>query len=281
MDFIEIIKDLKKDIEASKTLSQLEILFIESQYANNIFHGKIRDYFVSILGWAFFDINALTELANVLGSNKVLSIGAGCAFNESVLKKNFNTNIIASDVNPDGIRYMDVLISSGPESVVLVEPEVLYCSWPSYVPDDDYGKYVRTSECANCNKRHFKLERCKVLPKNYRRMSPRSKKEFQTAHRKRQRENYQANIKYCICCGNKESNPKDFVWESLKVFKGSMFIHVGEGEDGCTGSPRMWCELERGWELLKEKTIDHPNWKGIYSSIQIYKRKTSVLDKIV
>lgn len=153
----------------------------------------------------------------------------------------------------------------------------------------------------------FKLKRCEKKPKGYSRMTPRAKKEFQVAQMKRQmhkhissvvseanaeflrrqretrehkkdidycrRNNcdYNDNSNLCICCAITQELDDDFAYEGLKNFKGDTFILVGEDRGGCTGSERMWCELQKNWE--NSDIIHHHNWRGIYSCVQIYKRK--------
>ena len=77
--------------------------------------------------------------------------------------------------------------------------------------------------------------------------------------------------KLCICCGYTEYVEDDFVYNAIKIFEGDTFIHIGEGDGGCTGSARMWCELSKNWRMVK--SFDHPNWNRVNSFVQVYKRK--------
>lgn len=66
------------------------------------------------------------------------------------------------------------------------------------------------------------------------------------------------------------NSDNDFVLNSLSIFKGNLFILVGENRLGCTASESLFDELELNWTQLHK--ISHPNFYSIYSFIAVYSR---------
>jgi hypothetical protein len=58
-------------------------------------------------------------------------------------------------------------------------------------------------------------------------------------------------------------------FEALKMFAGEYLIYVGEGYGGCTGDDDFHKELQN-WLHLCHRA--QPNWWGIHSAFNIYKR---------
>jgi hypothetical protein len=50
-----------------------------------------------------------------------------------------------------------------------------------------------------------------------------------------------------------------------------MFIYVGEGPEGWTGSEEFFNLLKKEWQL--QKKIEIPQWTGVYDSLYIYARR--------
>lgn len=240
-------------------------------------YGSIRDPFVEMNGWAHLGLVTLSRLADIIGEKTVLSIGSGKAYIESMLRMRHDIDVIATDIGIQSKPFMKVDTMSATDAVrIFKDSEVLLSIWPTYVSSYASWKYVDPSECYYCSgeAKSFQLKRCTNKPVGYKKMSPEAKKEFQRAQIRRQVNVHRkgpSDRQLCVCCANPEHNSVDFAYESLKLFKGNTFIHIGEGPGGCTGSDRMWCELQKNWTLTH--SIDHPNWRKIYSYIQVYERK--------
>jgi hypothetical protein len=57
----------------------------------------------------------------------------------------------------------------------------------------------------------------------------------------------------------------------LKRYKGKYFIHIGEGEGGCTANDEFFEYLRKYFKQIKSPYI--PRWYGIYDYLEIYKRR--------
>ena len=65
--------------------------------------------------------------------------------------------------------------------------------------------------------------------------------------------------------------PNDpMAFNGLKKFEGNKLIYIGE-RDGCTGCDKFRKELIKNWKLVK--TIDIPNWYGLWDKVYLYKRQ--------
>lgn len=64
----------------------------------------------------------------------------------------------------------------------------------------------------------------------------------------------------------------DFAYNSLRKFRGSKFVYIGEDRGGCTGNKKFFDLLDRSWSI--ERTIALPQWPGIHDRLTIYTKKT-------
>lgn len=60
-------------------------------------------------------------------------------------------------------------------------------------------------------------------------------------------------------------------FDCLRLFKGSTFIYVGEGNGGCTGDDKFHEMLGEMWEEIDD--VDIPQWGGIHDYLTVYRRK--------
>jgi hypothetical protein len=60
-------------------------------------------------------------------------------------------------------------------------------------------------------------------------------------------------------------------YQSVKKTKGNFIILVGENENGCTGTKRMYYKIKEDYEL--KEVIDIPKWYNNRDSMFIYERK--------
>ncbi len=61
--------------------------------------------------------------------------------------------------------------------------------------------------------------------------------------------------------------------DCLKIYKGRVFIYIGESDGGCTGNDKFFVLLKEGWITLEEIPI--PQWPGIHDRMVVYERKPS------
>ena len=64
----------------------------------------------------------------------------------------------------------------------------------------------------------------------------------------------------------------DYDAEILRRFQGKTFIYIGEGDNGCTGSPAFHRVLETNFTA--QDTYRIPNFPNIHDRIVVYQRKT-------
>jgi len=60
-------------------------------------------------------------------------------------------------------------------------------------------------------------------------------------------------------------------YESVRDFKGTYLVYLGEGKGGCTGNHDFFCELETHW--IQKETHRNLNWSGTHDSTFVYERK--------
>jgi hypothetical protein len=279
--------DLKLIVDAKNNIDLLTILFNNLKDADNFERLIIETAFKEVIGNIFFSSQTYLFMKRLLSNKSVLSIGSGVGFIESILKSH-GIDIIATDIVPNK-KYCVQKLSSVEAVKGYNDYKTLLAIFPIYISNDKYkidknynideNKLVSPSVCANCTRVNIVRPKSQKLkkPRGWKKMGIKSKEEYRKAEINKQNYEWERkntideNAKLCICCTFKKSLSDDYVWEALKIFKGETFIHVGEHENGCTGSPRMWCELQKNWDL--KETYDHPNWKGYYSCIQVYTRK--------
>jgi len=58
---------------------------------------------------------------------------------------------------------------------------------------------------------------------------------------------------------------------ALRLYHGSRFVYVGEGDGGCNANSAFFARLEREWRVAAEATI--PRWEGINDGVVVYERK--------
>ncbi len=56
----------------------------------------------------------------------------------------------------------------------------------------------------------------------------------------------------------------------LRAYQGEFMIHIGEGNEGATGSVRFHRELGLNWTLAEQ--IDLPHWPGLRDRVLVYRR---------
>jgi hypothetical protein len=272
-------KDIFENLAETKKIETLSILFEslkqEHSSSNRI---KIEKVLEKVVGKIFFSYETYILMNKLLKDKKVLSINSGVGFIQRILHNN-GISIIATDKVPNDKNHV-MKLSSVEAVKKYIECDTLMINYPDYVNYGDYGinfefrinNIVSPLECDNCKpvvtkqpiSTNIKFCICRNtnLPNNYKcanckpvvNLSPISK-----------------NKKLCVCCTYTKDLPEDHLWKALKLFKGSTVIYVGEGQFGCNGSPRMWCELEKNWIL--DESYNHPNWIGYNSCIQVYSRK--------
>lgn len=69
-------------------------------------------------------------------------------------------------------------------------------------------------------------------------------------------------------------NKNEATAAAFQEFKGDYFIHIGEGEFGCTDTPRFFEILDSDWALLS--THLNPTFDGFHDCISFYCRKGSM-----
>ena len=159
---------------------------------------------------------------------------------------------------------------SADKAVEIIDPAVLYIQWPTYIPSDYNVRHVHPDNCYICSstcKEKFKSKKFKKPP-GYNNFSLQAKYEYNQSQQAKQFDKFKS--MRCACCAITENNQDDYAFEALKKFNGRMVIVVGES-GGCTGSDRLTCLLDKLW--TRETELMHPGWSGVYSSIQIYKKK--------
>jgi hypothetical protein len=66
----------------------------------------------------------------------------------------------------------------------------------------------------------------------------------------------------------------DMAERSIKAFKGSTVIYIGEGYGGCNANDEFFDELCKNWEECRfDDNIYVPSWYGIHDSLEIHQRK--------
>jgi len=66
----------------------------------------------------------------------------------------------------------------------------------------------------------------------------------------------------------------DMAEKSLKEFKGSTIVYIGEGYGGCNANDEFFDELSKNWnEVNFDDNIYVPQWNGIHDYLEIYQRK--------
>lgn len=61
--------------------------------------------------------------------------------------------------------------------------------------------------------------------------------------------------------------------DCLKLYKGDIFLYIGEGHGGCNGGRSLWEEIHNNWEEVKSLWL--PQWEGIHDRYFVYERRTS------
>jgi len=59
-------------------------------------------------------------------------------------------------------------------------------------------------------------------------------------------------------------------YAALRAYRGDVAIHVGERDEGATGSVRFHRELRLNWTLVEE--VDLPHWPGLQDRLMVYRR---------
>jgi hypothetical protein len=59
-------------------------------------------------------------------------------------------------------------------------------------------------------------------------------------------------------------------YAALRAYRGEVAIHVGERDEGATGSVRFHRELRLNWTLIEE--VDLPHWPGLRDRLMVYRR---------
>lgn len=78
--------------------------------------------------WPMMEITWIHQLAQFIGHQTVLEVGAGSG-HLSVFLKQFGVNIVATDMNPKN-KFVEKL--SAVDAVRKYEKDILLCSWPEY-----------------------------------------------------------------------------------------------------------------------------------------------------
>jgi len=59
-------------------------------------------------------------------------------------------------------------------------------------------------------------------------------------------------------------------YAALRAYRGDVAIHVGERDEGATGSVRFHRELRLNWTLIEE--VDLPHWPDLRDRLMVYRR---------
>ena len=62
----------------------------------------------------------------------------------------------------------------------------------------------------------------------------------------------------------------DASYAVLRAYRGDVAIHIGEPDEGATGSVRFHRELRLNWTLLE--TLDLPHWPHVHDRVMVYRR---------
>lgn len=68
-----------------------------------------------------------------------------------------------------------------------------------------------------------------------------------------------------------EEDPYDMAFEYLNLYRGDVFIYIGESRGGCTGGDDLFELLEQKWHL--ERTVFIPQYPAIHDFLAVYRRK--------
>jgi hypothetical protein len=59
-------------------------------------------------------------------------------------------------------------------------------------------------------------------------------------------------------------------YAALRAYRGDVVIHIGERDEGATGSVRFHRELQLNWTLVEE--VELPHWPRLRDSVMVYRR---------
>jgi hypothetical protein len=59
-------------------------------------------------------------------------------------------------------------------------------------------------------------------------------------------------------------------YAALRAYRGDLAIHIGERDEGATGSVRFHRELHLNWTLIEE--VDLPHWPNLRDRLMVYRR---------
>ena len=190
-------------------------------------------------GSAIITKEVANSLCNILKYKTTISIGSGFAYWEYVLAS-MGCDIIATDIDSNLTHsYIPVEFYSSDQAVRKFNRDILFACHPTEKLYCDYD-YEAPNECMNCAN--------------------------DIAHRKQPSDFTSGK---CVCCAHNEFNVEDVAYNALSIFKGKIFIYVGN-EYKLNERSKLWCELEKNWNLIH--IIKHPNLMGQHSNIRIYER---------
>jgi hypothetical protein len=67
-------------------------------------------------------------------------------------------------------------------------------------------------------------------------------------------------------------------YKALRAYRGDVVIHIGEREEGATGSVRFHRELRLNWTLVEE--VELPHWPRLRDSVMVYRRNAQRLPHV-
>ena len=124
--FKKVILKHKSDIKSPRSdLLNKMIQFV----ANHSNESRLGNHFCQDIGWSLVSENSLQFIENICRGNKVISIGSGKAYIESLLQ---NITITCFDISINELSFMKV------QDITKEEPtwklyDVLFLCWPHYI----------------------------------------------------------------------------------------------------------------------------------------------------
>jgi hypothetical protein len=251
---------------------------IHDELRENSFHRQLsyekQSIIIRLFGWALLSIEEIFKVAVHVRNKKVLSVGSGCAYLEFLLHQYFGIDIVCSDISPSD-SFMNVEILPSHEAVrKYSDAQALFSCWTPYV----MGKAFHVQKCTKCNSDdvnpYIKWMHCAEndwnrIRKN-RSINWQNEASRKKAFLKKRKEEFEKiPQKSNIIC---KSCIDDCAYLALREFKGNTFVFIGEQQEGCTGSDRLFRLLSKEWTCVE--TIYHLNIGKTYSSVYIYNKKT-------
>jgi hypothetical protein len=259
----------------------------EKKINRNLFYllsTYVRGDYISYFGWAHVEWHCIMDMSPFLLDKRILSINSGNAYIERLIMDFIPCTIICTDIESNvSSSFMSVEQVNAVDALQRYDDsDVLLSVWPPYIAETNYINYA--TECIHCNNGIYKevVSQKKEAYKKY--LNQRYRKlrtkagicgkqidiEIGRLLTKFSPKINLSNHDKCVFCEEPFSE-EDCAYNALSVFRGNIFIHIGECSGGCTGSKKLFTLLNKEWKLIKR--IDHPNWDGIHSDIQIYTRK--------